>query len=81
MKHTLKLQSIGILKVENNLWKVICSEGNQFGRHYMWSWNRNVDTDNVFENVFEYVEYFKNVFKYKYLSFLNVKYKYFEKSI
>ena len=29
--------------------KMICSEANQFGRHYMWSWNRNVDTNNVFE--------------------------------
>ena len=34
-------------------WKVICSEGNQCGRHYMWSWNRNVYTDNVFKTVFE----------------------------
>ena len=39
-----------------------CSEGNQFGQHYMWYWNRNVDTDNVFEKV----EYFRKVFKYKY---------------
>ena len=44
----------------------------------MWSWNRNFDTDNVFEKVFEKVNYFRKVFKYKYFSFLKVNYKYFE---
>ena len=36
-------------------WKVICSEGNQFGKDYMWmwSWNRNVDPGNVFEKELE----------------------------
>ena len=48
--------------------------GNQFGRHYMWQWKRNVDTDNVFENIFEKVKYFRKVFKYKYFLFLNYKY-------
>ena len=38
-----------------------CSECNQFGRHCMWSWNRNVDTDNIFEKV----KYFRKLFKYK----------------
>ena len=41
----------------------------------MWSWNRNIDTDNLFEKVFENVKYFKRIFKYKYFSFLKVKYK------
>ena len=31
------------------LWKVICSDGNQFGRFYMWYWSRNIGTDNVFK--------------------------------
>ena len=43
-------------------WKVICSKGNQFGRHYVWSWNANVDTDSVFEKVLESIKYFTNVF-------------------
>ena len=49
-----------------------CSESNQFGRHCMWPWNRNAD--NVFEKVFEKVKYFRKVFKYKYFSFIKVKY-------
>ena len=44
---------------------------------------RNVDNDNVFENIFENVKYFRKVFKYKYFLFLNYKYlkkvfKYFQ---
>ena len=35
---------------------------------------RNVDNDNVFENIFENVKYFRKVFKYKYFLFLNYKY-------
>ena len=42
-------------------WKVISSKGNHVGRHYVWSWNRNVDTDNVFEKVLESIKYFTNV--------------------
>ena len=54
---------MGILKVEKNyLVKGDCSKVNQFGRHYAWSWNRNVDTDNVFVKVFESIKYFTNVF-------------------
>ena len=56
---------------------MIRSDGNQFGRHYLWLWfNRNVDTDSVFENV----KYLRKYFNTK-TSFLNVKYKNFEKSI
>ena len=40
----------------------------------MWQWKRNVDTDNVFEQIFEKVKYLRKVFKYKYFLFLNYKY-------
>ena len=44
---------------------------------------KNDDTDNVFEQIFEKVKYFRKVFKYKYFVFLNYKYlkkvfKYFQ---
>ena len=42
----------------------------------MWQLKSNVDTDNVFEKIFEKAKYFRKVFKYKYFKFLNIKYKF-----
>ena len=40
-----------------------------------------IDTDNVFEKVFENFKHFKIEYKYKYFLFLKARYKYLGKNI
>ena len=79
--YTLKLQSIGILKVKHNLFgerwfavKVISFVGitsdHETGMLIL----------TMYLKVFENVKYFIKIFKYIYFSFVNVKYKYNYKS-
>ena len=63
------------------LWKVICSECNQFGGYYMWYWSRNIDTDKwqcIWKSIWKYFKMSNTLGKYLNTNTfsINVKYNY-----